>query len=107
MIFRNVTKLITLFSLPLILCGWFAGNTHATDVAGTITTNTTWTAVNSPYVLTEGVRVDSGVTLTTEPKVTVKFNTGTALQIDGTLIAQGTGTDKITFTTNTAGDYWG
>jgi len=44
----------------------------ATNVSGTISTNTTWTAANSPYVMTGNVTVNAGVTLTIEPGVTVQ-----------------------------------
>ncbi|HIM16050.1 MAG TPA: hypothetical protein EYM27_01180 [Dehalococcoidia bacterium] len=41
--------------------------------------------------------VSSGVTLTIEPGVTVKFDSGKALQIRGELVAQGTSVSPITF----------
>ena len=79
-------------------------------VSGPISSDTTWALVNSPYIVTGSVLVNSGVTLTIEPGVTVKFDTGKALQIDGTLIAKGNSNNKITFTSNqaapAAGD-WG
>lgn len=43
----------------------------ATNVSGTISTNTTWSQVNSPYVMTGNVTVAAGVTLTIEPGVIV------------------------------------
>lgn len=72
----------------------------STDVSGIIATDTTWTLANSPYIVTGNVLVNSGVTLTIEPGVTVKFNSGKAIQIDGTLIARGTNAANITFTSN-------
>ncbi|MDD2666820.1 MAG: PKD domain-containing protein [Methanocellales archaeon] len=81
-----------------------------TCVSGMISFDTTWTLANSPYIVVGGVLVNDGVTLTIEPGVTVKFDSGFALQIDGTLIAQGTSDNMITFTSNqttpVAGD-WG
>lgn len=73
-----------------------------TNVSGIITTNTAWTFTGSPYIVTGNVLLDSGYTLTIEPGVIVKFNSGLSIQIDGTLIAQGTSDNKITFTSNTA-----
>jgi|GEM_PF-798568 len=72
----------------------------STDVSGIIATNTTWTLAGNPYIVTSNIRVNSGVTLTVEPGVEVKFDNGKGIQVDGTLIAQGTSTDRITFTAN-------
>jgi parallel beta-helix repeat protein len=72
-----------------------------TDVSGSISTNTVWIIANSPYIVIGNVLVNNGVTLTIEPGVTVKFNSLLSIQIDGTLIAQGTSSDSITFTSNT------
>ena len=72
---------------------------QATDVCGHITTETTWTVANSPYVVTCDVVVDAGVTLTIEPGVVVKFNGWYEdLWVNGTLVADGTSSDPITFT---------
>ena len=88
-----------LFSLFLLLV--LARNVAAdTPVSGPITSDTTWTLAGSPYIVTGGVLVMEGVTLTIEPGVVVKFDSGQALQIDGELIARGIGSNMITFTSN-------
>jgi type IX secretion system substrate protein/parallel beta helix pectate lyase-like protein len=81
-----------------------------TNVSGFISTNTNWSLAGSPYIVVGNTLVMTGVTLTVDPGVVVKFDTSRAVQIDGTLIAIGTATNRITFTSNktvpAAGD-WG
>lgn len=81
-----------------------------TTVTGGIYQNTTWTAANSPYLMTGSMVIFPGVTLTIEPGVEVKvtpdysFNTGNLryLEVRGTLIAIGTDSAPITFKTTDA-----
>ena len=75
----------------------------ATDVGGTITTNTTWTLAGSPYVVTSSVTVVDGVTLTIAPGVTVVMNPSLSLAAQGVLRAAGTAAAPITFTSATPG----
>jgi RHS repeat-associated protein len=73
--------------------------TAATNVSGTISTNTTWTLANSPYVMTGDVTVAAGVTLTVEPGVVVQGNAAfRSLRVNGSLSAVGTAEAPITFT---------
>lgn len=78
----------------------------ATNVSGAITTNTTWTLANSPYVVTGTVTVSNNAQLTIEPGVEVRFNALQSLVVGsgtaGVLVAQGTGALPILFTTNSA-----
>ena len=68
-----------------------------TFISGTITTNTTWTKINSPYIVTGNVVVDPGNTLTIQPGVLVKFNQFARLVIRrSNLNAIGSVTDSIT-----------
>ena len=71
-----------------------------TNVSGVISSNTTWSLINSPYIVTGNILVNEGVTLTIEPGVVVKFDSEKVMQIRGELIAQGTSESKITFTSN-------
>jgi len=64
------------------------------EVNGIIKSDTIWTKLSSPYNLTGPVLVNSGVTLTIEPGVTVNFGTN-YIQVNGTLNAQGTSTNNI------------
>lgn len=81
-----------------------------TSVGGPIISNTTWTLANSPYIAIASVQVMTGVTLTIEPGVVVKFQQGKILQVDGALVARGTPSKEIIFTSAkpnpSAGD-WG
>jgi parallel beta-helix repeat protein len=67
-----------------------------TNVNGKISSDTTWTKADSPYTFTGPVAVMSGVTLTVEPGATINLATY-YLQINGTLNAKGTSSDKIVF----------
>src|SRR5436190_2598190 len=80
-----------------------------TNVSGFISANTTWNLAGSPYIVVGNALLSPGYTLTIQPGVVVKFNTDKALQIDGELIAIGTPTNRIIFTSNqslpAAGDW--
>jgi PKD repeat protein len=88
--------------IAVLLLAFSGANVFSqTNVSGNISSDTTWKKVNSPYIVTGNVLVDSGVTLTIQPGVIVKFNNGLSLVIEGELIAQGTVSDSIVFTSNT------
>ncbi|HMN31103.1 MAG TPA: NosD domain-containing protein [Caldilineaceae bacterium] len=72
--------------------------TMSTPVQGPIITDTVWAVVASPYLVTDTIVVEQGVTLTVEPGVTVLFEKDKALNILGTLHARGTVSQPITFT---------
>ena len=96
-----------LVALASVLC---AERALATDVSGTLSSDTVWSAAGSPYVVTGTVLVSSGVKLTLEAGVEVKFDSGKSLQVFGELVAKGTSGSSITFTSvqesKAAGD-WG
>jgi hypothetical protein len=73
-----------------------------TNVSGGIFSNTTWSLSASPYIVTANVVVFPGLVLTIQPGVVVKFNAGVQLEIrQSSIVAWGTSTDSITFTSNT------
>ena len=78
----------------------------AITVSENINTNTVWNTASSPYVITNNVILDQNVTLTIEPGVEVRLDPQISMQIDGNLIAQGTESEKITFTANVSGQHW-
>jgi len=80
--------------------------------SGSIQTDETWFAADNPHICTGDITVTSNSqpTLTLEPGVIVKFNAGKTMFIGhdsnaayaGGLIANGTESDPITFTSNSA-----
>ena len=85
----------------------------ATESAGTQVSGEvygTWSIAGSPYFVVGDITVPSTHTLTIEPGVEVRFNGNYYLDIDGGLVAEGTSSNQILFTSNqsnpSAGD-WG
>ena len=85
-----------------------------TTVAGTISTDTTWTLAGSPYIVTSNITVqgtdgaDNITTLTIDPGVVVQLGSyrimtiGASSGAPGALVAQGTAENPITFTSGNA-----
>lgn len=66
-----------------------------------ITGQVTWTAENSPYLLTCGVTVQSGGRLRLEPGTVVKAQPGGAIVVrDGQLLADGSANRPVVFTSH-------
>jgi len=101
-----LTDIIRLFAMKklfpiLLFCIFTVLYSNATDVSGLISTNTTWTKANSPYVVTGNILVAEGVMLTIEPGTEIRFDASKVLQINGSLVARGSSNDSIRFTSNT------
>jgi parallel beta-helix repeat protein len=79
--------------------------TAVTAVSGTISADTTWAA--GVFHVTGTVTVSSGVTLTIDPGVVVKFNPSQALVVNGALWAVGTDLQPVVFTSFTDDAYGG
>lgn len=66
-------------------------------VAGTLGSSQTWMK-DLPYVISGKFTIASGATLTIDPGSIIKFNVPSKLDVNGTLLAQGTSTDRVYFT---------
>lgn len=67
--------------------------------SGALSSNEVWTA-DKVYVVYNNVTIPAGVTLTIQAGTVVKFNFGTRLVIQGTLVASGTAGNLIYFTSS-------
>jgi len=57
----------------------------------------TWTKANSPYLIEDTITVENGTKLTIEPGAEIIFQGAYSFSIQGTLIALGTTSDSISF----------
>ena len=92
-------------SQSMISSNAYTGNgfNYAYYLGATLSVDTTFKAVNQPIVVGGGINVPQGITLTIEPGVTIRFvNVSDILSVAGTLKANGTTDQPITFTTNNA-----
>jgi hypothetical protein len=89
---KKIVSLLIIFTSIL-----FCVNVRAdTNVIGIIGSDTIWTKTNSPYFLTGNMLVNNGATLIIEAGVSVNLN-GYYIMVNGTLVAEGNGSDKINF----------
>ena len=71
--------------------------------SGVITSNTTWTKANSPYIINGNLAIDPGWTLTLQNGTQVIFNGSYTFNIDGTLQANGLSGDSVVIMGVTSG----
>ena len=93
---------ILLLGLGYVVNGRVAAKPQLVDVGGIITTDTTWTAANSPYIITDTVIVQAGVTLTIEAGVTVmiEWGSGEHIEVEGHLEVAGTAVNPVLITSS-------
>jgi hypothetical protein len=73
---------------------------------GNITADTTWTAADSPHLVTSSFTVRPGATLTIEPCAEVRVGNDVDMTVDGALIAEGTASTPIHFVADDATKPW-
>ncbi|MCK4339003.1 MAG: hypothetical protein KAW87_03310, partial [Candidatus Cloacimonetes bacterium] len=126
----NKNTLILIFLFSVLLSTFFFSPLFSIEVGGHISENTTWTPENNPYLVTESIYVDAGVTLTILPGTIIKLSGASCTSwqefdqnfwlyggdsvakmfwVDGRIIAEGTEQDSIIFTImqDDPDYYWG
>ncbi len=110
---KRELKLVFLLALVSGICTFsnkWVSTANATYVGGVILQDTVWTLTDSPYVVFKDVVVSQNAVLSVESGAEVRFGGFSSLIVYGTLIANGTRDNPITFTSNRvqpeAGD-WG
>jgi len=98
---RNMNKFFTFLLLIVISSSISAQTNVSGNQSGT------WIYDNSPYLVTDSIIVPVGQILTIEAGVTIKFSGNYRFHVKGKLIASGTETDSIFFTTENHSSGWG
>ncbi|MCF8297698.1 MAG: right-handed parallel beta-helix repeat-containing protein, partial [Saprospiraceae bacterium] len=92
---KNLYKVFFL-AIAIIGLNTFSAKAVNITASGIISTNTTWNA--DTVKVTGDITVNNGVTLTISAGTYVQFQGHHKLDIQGRILAQGTATNKITFT---------
>ncbi len=95
-----VGALLFVCAFALLISASGASAAGPTYVYQDISTNTGWDDTGSPYIVNNTITVQSGVTLTVGPNVTVKADLGTTIFVDGSLVASGNAAHMVNFTQN-------
>ena len=95
LLIRAAVVVVSVFLLNLLKASpAYADTSHC----GTISADETWSSAGNVHVVTCNVTVASGVTLTVTEGAIVKFNSGTALLIQGSLRVLGVEGNPVYFT---------
>ncbi|HET8837723.1 MAG TPA: T9SS type A sorting domain-containing protein [Flavobacteriaceae bacterium] len=71
-----------------------------TYISGGLYADNTWSPSGNPFIVSGNFVVFEEITLTIDPGVIIKFESGAGLELRGKLIAIGNETNNITFTSN-------
>lgn len=103
----RVKALTGFTSFLLFLALFIPGMISAQTVLPTnITSDFTLYKSNSPYRAESDVRVSAGATLRVEPGVTVEFEEGTGLYVNGRVLMEGTSDERIKLKTAPGNSDW-
>ena len=73
-----------------------------TNVGGLISVNTHWALSGSPYIVVSNILIENGAVLTIDPGTEIRFDSLKLIQVRGGLVARGTESNNIIFTSNSA-----
>ena len=84
---------------------FLSGRNNLARASGHISQDTSWSGIDTVQV-TGDIFIDNGATLTIDPGIVVAFMGHYKMDVQGRLLAMGTESDSITFTTTNQGTGW-
>jgi len=89
-------KLFLLFLFPILIMISLVAMNHS----GEINPDQTWYSADNPHIITGNIIIRNGYTLTIESGCNIKFDGNYQITIYGSLLANGTESNHIIFTSN-------